>query len=264
MKKTFISIGITACLIGVAVLTNTAFAAATTSSTTPRRVTPKLDQTIARLQQRADKEIDRRVTALNKLQTKIQGMVKVTAPEKSTFTNTVQGQINLLNNLKIKINADTDAATIKADVQSITKAYRIYALVLPQIEIVAAADKLASTTGLLTTLQGKLQARITAVQASSTDITALQALITDMSAKIADANSKSAAAIAAVQALVPDNGVKTVMTANTTALKVARDMIKTGTKDVKDAQNDANKIRKGLNKSEGIENATTTATTTSH
>lgn len=275
MKKTLISFAAVA-FVGVIMLASPVFAqnerlntkpviksitaASSTASTTIKRAA-KLDQETARLQTRAGQEIDRRIAGLNKLQDKIQGMKKISASDKTSFATTVQGQINLLENLKIKINADIDAATLKADVQFITKAYRIYALILPQIEIVAAADRLASTTGLVSAYAAKLQIRITAAQTEDKNITPLQLLLTDMNAKISDANVQSAKAIVGVISLKPDNGDKTLMASNTTALKAAQTIIKTGTQDVKDANKDALKIRAGL-KAFTSTTATSTATTT--
>ena len=82
-----------------------------------------------------------------------------------------------------------------------------------------------------------------------------------MNAKIAAANAQSTQAIAGISNLKPDNGDKTVMTANTTALKTARTAIKTGTQDLKDANKDAVKVRQDLQSFAPV-TATTTATTT--
>lgn len=270
MKKTLIAV----VLVGVAVLASPVFAengdsnksrlsddslklrnnASTTASTTIRKAT-KLDQVSARLQERANKEIDRRITNLNKLEEKIQGISKLSSTEKASLVLTIQNQISLLSNLKIKINAETDAATLKTDVQSITKAYRIYALVLPQIEIIVAADKISTTANTLSDLSVKLQSR-------SKDVVAIQQLLADMNAKIADAQVKASAAIAGVKALVPDNGVKSIKDANDNAFKAARDSIKAGTKDLKDAKKIADKIRNSLKIGEKERSATSTATTT--
>ena len=271
MKKTLISTGVIAALVGVALLANQAEAklavnASTTAdsvaSTSVKRAV-KLDKVTANLQARADKEIDRRVVNLNKLQDKLQEMKKLSSADKSSFVTTIQGQINLLDNLKVKINADTDAATLKTDVQSITKAYRIYALVLPQTQIVAAADRLASTTDLLTAYVAKLQTRVTMAQNAGKDVTALQALLTDMGTKIADAGVQAAKAIAGVSFLKPDNGDKTVMASNAAALKDARTAVRVGTQDLKDANKDGQKILKALKAFAVKSTATTTATTTS-
>ena len=258
MKKTLLFAGITVALLGVVLVGNPVFAQNATSTA---RKAARLDQTNTRLQTKASQEITRRITALNKLQTKVQGMKRISTADKSSFTTTIQSQINLLNNLQTKISADADAATLKADVQSITKAYRIYALILPQVEITAGADKLASTTVSVSMLYTKLQTRITTVQSAGGNVATLQTLLADMQAKITDANTQSANATAGVANLKPDNGDKTIMAANTAALQAARTDIKTGTQDLKTAYADILKIRAGL-KALSVK-TTTTATTTS-
>ena len=274
MKKILLSIGMIAVMATMSVASNVSAATSTSTATTTVKAVKKvskLDQVSVKLQAKANKEIDRRLTALDKLLNKIQDMKKVSSANKTSFSTTVQGQVNLLNNLKTKIAADTDITTLKADVQSTTKAYRIYALILPQMEITAAADKLSSTTESVALYASKLQTRIAIAQASGKNVTDLQKLLNDMNSKITDANIQSAKAITGVVVLKPDNGVKTVMTANTTALKTARTAIKTGTQDLRDALKDAVKIRVGLKAfatsaatSTATSTATTTATTTSN
>jgi len=264
MKKILFYLSLASVLLGLSLVCIPVFAQSSsvavvgvsTASSTARK-TARLEATATRLQTRANTEIDRRVTALNKLQTKIQEMKKVTDTEKSSLTSAVQAQINLLNNLKTKISADTDSATLKTDVQSITKAYRIYALILPQTSILAAADRLSSTTDLLSAFETKLQARIATDQTAGKDVTSTQASIADMTAKIADAKTQAQAAIAGVSGLVPDNGDKTIAASNLAALKTARNAIKTGTQDLKTAYKDGLAVRLDLKK---IEKVTATST----
>jgi hypothetical protein len=233
--------------------------ASTTGTSTMRRIA-KLDDASNRLRERADKEIDRRIESLNKLAEKIEDAKRISSSQKSSLNSTIQGQITLLNNLNIKINSDdTNTTTLKSDVQSITKAYRIYALVLPQIHIIAAAEKLASTTDLLAALSAKLQLRINAAETAGKNVANLKTLIADMNAKIADAKVQSAKAITLVTGLKSDNGNETVKTGNMTALKSARDSIKLGTKDVKDAIHAVVKIRVGLKNIGSLTNATSTS-----
>ncbi|HAO64846.1 TPA: hypothetical protein DCQ44_02590 [Candidatus Taylorbacteria bacterium] len=235
--------------------------ASSTASSTLMRQALKLDATNTRLQGQADKEITRRLDLLNKMAARIEEMKKVSAAGKASLSTDLQAHVNLLNNLSTKIKADTDAATLKSDVQSIAKAYRVYMLVMPQLQITVAADRLASTSDLLTNFALKLQERITTSQTAGTDVTALQTLLTDMNAKIADAKVQAAAAIAKVTGLTPDSGDAAVQASNQFALKAAREDIRVGTQDIKAANKDANQIRVGLNVHVKA-NATSTASTT--
>lgn len=195
---------------------------------------------------RADAAIDARVTRLNALEARINQMTRVTTDEKTSLDATIQANLNDMVALKAKINADTDNVTLKADIQSITKSYRIYVLVLPQANIMAAADRVMFIVGQFNDLSAKLQARITAAQTPGQNVTSLNASLTDMNAKTADANVQAQAAINEVAALKPDNGDKTVFAANLAALKDARSKIHVAIQDLKTARQDAGSIVQAL------------------
>src|SRR6185436_1872535 len=97
---------------------------------------------MAQAKAKADQEITRRIDSLNKAISRLGEMKHLSDADKATLTATAQANITTLTNLKAKIDADTDLATLKADIQSITKAYRIYRLVLPRIHIDGASDRM--------------------------------------------------------------------------------------------------------------------------
>src|SRR3954470_13812945 len=105
-----------------------------TASTSAGSVTisAAMQARIATAKDRADQEIARRLSALNALNTKIQGMAKLTATEKGTLGSSITAQIAAMNDLKAKIDADPDITTLKTDIKSIAESYRIYLLVIPQ------------------------------------------------------------------------------------------------------------------------------------
>lgn len=208
---------------------------------------------------KADAQIDARVKALTALSTRINEMRRVTTSQKASLTATLQAAITEMNALKAKIDADTDTATLKADIQSITKSYRIYLLVLPQGRITAAADRIMTTVGLMNDLSAKLQTRITEAQTAGQDVAAMNASLTDMNAKTADANVQANAAISLIANLNPDNGDQAVFQSNQAALKDARAKIKLATQDLQTARKDAGAIAKAL-RSLKIKTSTTTNT----
>jgi hypothetical protein len=69
--------------------------------------------------------IAKRIASLNKLQTRITGMKKLSDAQKAAFTATITANINDLTALDAKIKADTDPAVLAADKASISKAYRL-------------------------------------------------------------------------------------------------------------------------------------------
>jgi len=193
----------------------------------------------------ADKLIAQRVLSLNNLSTRITNAKKITDEQKKPLLSSIQNQITQLNNLKAKIDADKDVATAKADTKSIADSLRIYALIMPQIQIIGASDRVMATAENLARVQLKMQARIDVLK-TKTDTTALQQYSDDLKAKIADANAQAVAAITEVSNLVPDNGVKTVQQSNTATLKSARNKLKIATEDLTAARKDAGNILKAL------------------
>lgn len=207
---------------------------------------------------RADQEIDRRIAGLNAFLTRIQAMQKVDATFKATLSTTIQGQIADLTNLKATIDADTNTSTLKVEVQSIAKSYRIYMLVMPQAALGAAADRAQTLVTMFTTLGAKLQARIAS---STTDTSAAVTAMADFNAKVADGQVQATAAVGHIAGLTPDNGDKTVMQSNLTALKQARADIKVATQDFVAARKDAQTIMQALGASSASASSTTTVQT---
>lgn len=211
------------------------------ATVTPGAKAAAREATMTRLRNRADTEITRRVNALTKLINLINAMKRLTTDQKSSFTTGIQGQITALNALKAKIDADTDLSTLRTDVQSIVTSYRIFALYMPQVSIMAHADRLLAIVDEMNTISSKVKARVDAAQSAGVDTTAMQALMTDRAAKIADASTQAQNAIAAVLPLTPDG-----YPGNKTTLTSARTMLVTARQDLQKALQDVQEIRKLL------------------
>lgn len=208
-----------------------------------------LAKVITTAQTRADQEITRRINALNALNTRVNAMVKVSASDKSTLSSNIATQIAAMNTLQTQIAADAAAnstTSLKIDIQSITKSYRIFALIIPQGAIEAAADRVLDITDMMTTLGTQLQTRITAAQTAGNNMSVEVAALADMNAKIADANTQANTAVTEVASLQPDNGNATIEASNTAALKDARTKIQTSQQDLTAARKDAGTIVKAL------------------
>jgi hypothetical protein len=242
-KKLLTISSATAVVLMAATSLSASAAALGVNASTSVSASAKLDTSA---QAKADVAITARITALNDLKTRIDQMQKVSDSEKTSLNNNIDVSVTDMINLKAKIDADTDNVTLKADIQSITKSYRIYLLILPQGRITAAGDRIMTIVGLLNDLSTKLQTRIGQIQASSKDVTALDASLTDMNSKTSDANLQAQAAINELANLQPDNGDKTVFASNQAAIKDARSKIKTAIADLKTARQDAGSIVKTI------------------
>lgn len=231
-------------------------AAAASASTTVR--TKAMQNAV----DRADREMDRRITQLTDLNARIQAMQKVTDAFKASLENNVQTQISALNALKVKIDGDADADTLKADVKALAPSYRIFALVMPQSRIAAAADREVTIATMMSQIGAKLQARLTAAQSAGADVSALSTVLSDLSAKLQDAGAKAQGAVSTTATLVPDAGDKTKMAANVAALKAGRTQLQAGQQDLVAARKDIQTIVDGLKKLKVSANASSTTQTT--
>ncbi len=213
---------------------------AQTTTSSPNKALNQAER-MTDLKSRADTEISRRITALNKILGRLSTIKHLTDAQKVSFTTQIQNEITTLTSLKTKIDADTDLTTLKTDVQSIVTAYRVYALFIPQIQLVAAADRELNVADEITTLAGKLQTRIQNAQTAGNNTATLQADLTDMQNKIADAKTHANNAIALVTPLTPSGypGNKGVM-------QNARALLQTGHQDLVAAGKDAKSIIQGL------------------
>jgi len=221
------------------------FAQTNASSVSSTKKAENSQATITRLIGVADKEIARRITALNTLSSRTQAMKKLLDAEKNNLSLSIQSQMNILNDLKTKIDADSDVATLRADVMSITKSYRIYALVIPQGAIVATADRVLTIVDAMNADVSKVQKRLSSLPVG-TDTSSIQTALSDIAAKLADASTQAQTALSEVSSLVPDNGDTAKATANKQALTDARSKIKTASQDIQAARKDFTNILKGF------------------
>jgi hypothetical protein len=200
------------------------------------------------LRNRAEKEISRRLDFLNQLITKISGIKKLSAAEKTSLQTQIQTQIDRLTALQTKINADTDNTTLKTDVKSIISNYYIFLFFRVQVNLLIAADRVSTTAVNFSQIYNKLQTRISQAQAAGDDVTQLNILLVDMNTKINDTNTQVSAAQTEI---IPLTAVG--YPGNKTTLQDAKTKIQTAVQDLKTAYQDAVSIRQNL-KGLGIKN----------
>lgn len=265
-KKSIKGIAIALIVISSLAITANAEVASTTKKADVKaenRIQNKAEnqaQKMTAIQSRDYKMIDQRITGLNKLLARIQEMRNVSDSQKTNITSVIQGLVTEMTALKGKIGTDVSTTTLKTDSQSIMQAYRIYALVEPQLSIIAAADRTQTVIGAISVVGNKVQARLNNDSVASSS-PAVKTAMADLIAKLTDANIQSQAAANDVLVLVPDNGDKTKFQSNLTVLKAARTKIQTAQKDIVAVRKDLQTITKVLK--ESAKNATKTSTSTS-
>jgi hypothetical protein len=157
----------------------------------------------------AVKEIERRLASLNNLLKKVENMTKLAAEQKTTLTQQIQEQTTSLTALKTKIEIETDATKLAEEKKSIIDSYRIFALFMPKINILAQADKILN---------------LAETMISKTSNAAALALINEAKATVQDVIGK-------VTILTPQG-----YPANKTVLQDARKSISTSISKLKEAR----------------------------
>lgn len=211
-------------------------------------------QRMENLKQRANKEIERRLASLEKLISRLSEMKRLSAEQIEGYKSEIQENIDGLNALKAKIEADTDLATLQTDVKSIVSEYRIYVFFIQYIHLNAALDRAYTVYNNMNTVYGKLNTRIEEAKANGEDVSGLTTLLADMNAKLNDAKTQLDAGLSELEGLsasgYPDNKSK---------LLDARSKLRTIHQDLKTAHQDGRKIIEGLKKL-NKENLTPTVT----
>lgn len=214
-----------------AVLTQAATRRESAASKAAERKDKTEETRMENLRTRAVKEIDRRVKSMQELITRIANLNKLSDTQKTTLSTQVQSEITNLNALKAKIQADTDLATLQTDSKTIVASYRIYALFIPKIHIISAAESTLAASEKMMTAYTELQARVTAAKTAGADTTTMETALATMLAEINTAAAQANAAISTVTPLTPDG-----YPANKTSLNAARNQLKTARQDIQDAR----------------------------
>ena len=131
----------------------------------------------------ANTEIANRIKALNALETRVNAMQRLSSSEKASLSSQIQAQITAMTDLQSQIatdQSDNNTSSLKTDIQSIAKSYRIYMLIIPQGALAAAADRVLAIANAMTTLSATLQTRITQAQSAGADMSSSISALADL------------------------------------------------------------------------------------
>jgi hypothetical protein len=196
---------------------------------------------VQRIVNRGNDEISRRLTTLQSLSSKINSATKLTTSDQASLSNEVSGETTGLTALKTKLDADTTVADAKTDAQSIINDYRVYALIVPKVNLIKVADDQQVAEAKLSALLPKLQTRVSTAKTAGKNVTSMESGLTDMSTQLGNAQTISSGVEASVIGLQPSdyNTDHTVLSGN-------RDKLTTAQTDVKAVVSDATSIVSGL------------------
>jgi len=219
-KHTLMTIGVG--IIGVVTFAGTANAA-------------PIDLTAAKA--KCDAAIAERIAELDKLSGRVGSAKALTADHKATVGGILGASKSGLTELQAKIDADTDAATLKADCGQVTTGFRIYALRAPQVHLALSGDRQATVLTKGNTIVPKLEAAIQKASTNGKDVTDANAKLDDLKAKLADATSLLNGLVDTELAVTPEQ-----WNANHAVLSGAMQSLKTAQADLKTALADAKAI----------------------
>jgi hypothetical protein len=190
----------------------------------------KAGATVDTLRAFGDCEINRRFTTLTALSSKVTGSKVLTSSDAAALQAEISSTTSGLTSLKATIDAETNAAALKADIVKIAADYRVYLLVVRQVNLVNGADGVAAAQAKFATVNTTLTARIAAATAAGKDTTAAQADLNAMNASVTAAAALAGPLPAALLALTPAQynagTAGPVMDNAKTALGQARDDLK--------------------------------------
>jgi hypothetical protein len=190
----------------------------------------KASATVDTLRAFGDCEINRRFTTLTDLSGKISASKTITSSDAAALQAEISSTTAGLTTLKATIDAETGIPALRADIVKIATDYRVYLLVVPQVNLVNAADTVVASQTRFATVNTNLMARIAAATKAGKDTTAAQADLNAMNASVTAAVGLASPLPATLLPLTPAqyNGgtAGPVLSSARTALGQARDDLK--------------------------------------
>lgn len=225
-------------LAGSLLIVSTGAAAAVTSPAGPagrgvcatQATAARTASTVESLRAFGDCEINRRFTTLTDLSARITASKVMTSAHAATLQSEISSTRAGLTSLKAKIDSETVIAALKADIVKIATDYRVYVLVVPQVNLVNGADGVLAAGPKFADINTRLSARIAAAKAAGKDTTAAQASLDAMNAAVRKAVGLATPLPAALLPLTPAqyNGgtAGPILASARAALGQARDQLK--------------------------------------
>lgn len=177
-----------------------------------------------------DCEINRRFATLDQLASKISGSKVLTSSDAAALTAEINSTRTGLKSLKGSIDAENSIPALRADIVKIASDFRVYLLVVPQVNLVNAADAVVASQTNFGKINTNLTARIAAAKAAGKDVTAAQADLDAMNASVTAAVGLATPLPAALLPLTPAQynagTAGPILTSARTSLGQARDDLK--------------------------------------
>jgi hypothetical protein len=147
---------------------------------------------------RAELEVTRRITALNKLIPKINSTKKLSTIQKSQLVNEVVIQASSASSLKEVIIKQTNFEALVANVNTLSESYKSYSIIVPKMSVIVIADKINVLGDSFTKNANKLIKKTDDLRKSKKDVTTVEKTLGHMLFMMGDAENKAEVAQARV------------------------------------------------------------------
>lgn len=199
MKK-IITFGKKAIILTIGILTVFAFStevlAQSSRATTRQQVRDERasaaaavkDRALETLKTRATTMTDNRISALNRLITRIDGDKRISDTDKASLKNDINGEISKLNDLKTKISQETTAEAVRADFKQVL-GEKIYAFYIQKMQLLIMTENLLATETTIENVAKRVQGLLTKLSSEGKDVKTLQTYLDDINAKLTDSKT---------------------------------------------------------------------------
>jgi hypothetical protein len=168
-------------------------------TTRPQRTRPTVDLETVRA--RCVGAIDQRLAALAALDHRIATANRLSDEQAAGLTATIDATRTGLTTLRVEVEADPDATTLREDCKRVVEEHRVYVLLGPQVRVVIGADSAQSAVDLVEGSLDDVQAAIDAAEADGEDVTEATRLLAEVQGSIAEADALAAGVLDAVAPL---------------------------------------------------------------
>lgn len=190
---------------------------------------------------RAELEIVRRISALNKLIPKINSAKKVSSIQKSALVSEINSYVSYLSSLRETIAKQINFQGLIGNVSTLSASYNSFAVIVPKAHGVVIADKINTLGDKFTKTSNKLIEKMEKLRSSKKDVTSVQKTVGHMLFMMGDASNRSEIAAARVFPLTSEGYPK-----NKSILLDAKSRLQKSSKNLRLAALDAQKIVSSL------------------
>lgn len=168
---------------------------------TSSRASALQEKQIAKLREKGNLMIEKRVTELNALSLKINRDLDLTIEEKASLSADINSAVAGLNSLKEKIAADSEVTVLRTDVRKIVTNYRINTIVTPKTRILVVVNRLENLNEKIIKLIPQLQTLIADLKSQGKDTTAMQSALDEINSSLQIINNKLASVKSSVMSV---------------------------------------------------------------